>query len=76
MGHKVNRSRATQDVEGDSCRREDHLNPSLPLPISHPLALLVDSSTDIVARLLRTLPDEWQSQSLIQFYVSPSCHLA
>ncbi|KAF9455930.1 fungal-specific transcription factor domain-containing protein [Collybia nuda] len=69
MGHKVNRTRATQDAEGDSvCRRDDHANPSLPLPISHPLALLVDSSIDVVARLVRTLPGEWQSQCLIQFY--------
>jgi hypothetical protein len=70
MGHKVNRSRATQDVEDDTCIRENHSNLGLPLPTTHPLALLVDSSTNVVARLLRTLPDEWQTRCLIQFYVS------
>ncbi|KAJ3772304.1 fungal-specific transcription factor domain-containing protein [Lentinula raphanica] len=103
MGHRVNRSRATQELENEpsdlythrrtisygsqdgSLRRESYekATPSLPLtPVSvidgfgpqiglpdrHPLSLLIDTSTNVVGRLVSVLPAREHCMALVHFY--------
>ncbi|KAJ7431745.1 hypothetical protein B0H11DRAFT_1966449 [Mycena galericulata] len=76
MGHRVNQKRATQDLEGVPYS-EDAQTPRLEVtsrgshlgvPDGHPLALLIDPSTNIVDRLLISFLPEAQTGALIRFY--------
>ncbi|KAJ3998905.1 fungal-specific transcription factor domain-containing protein [Lentinula boryana] len=97
MGHRVNRSRATQELDTESSDlythrrsvsngsqdgfiRRDHSLPLTPvstidvfvpqfgLPDRHPLSLLIDTSTDIVGRLVSVLPAKGRCKALVHFY--------
>ncbi|KAJ7116836.1 fungal-specific transcription factor domain-containing protein [Mycena crocata] len=76
MGHRVNQTRATQDLEAVPYANDDR-SPKLELtshglhfgvPDGHPLALLIDPGTNIMSRLLVSLPPEAQTRALVQFY--------
>lgn len=76
MGHKVNRSRATRDleVEADPYARSHSSDPGEAvsgwrLSESHPLALLIDPGTNVMAKLLALVPDDQRSKTLVQYYV-------
>lgn len=80
MGHHVNRARATQDLEAVPYSNNDG-SPKLEVtshgihlgvPDGHPLALLIDPSTNIMSRLLLSALPEAQTHVLFQFYVLPS----
>ncbi|KAJ7109829.1 fungal-specific transcription factor domain-containing protein [Mycena epipterygia] len=75
MGHRVNQTRATQDL--DAVSYSSDRSPKLEVtsrginfgvPDGHPLALLIDPSTNIMSRLLVSLLPEAQTRVLIQFY--------
>ncbi|KAJ7610886.1 fungal-specific transcription factor domain-containing protein [Roridomyces roridus] len=74
MGHRVNQTRATQDLEAvpysDETRSPRVEAPQLGVPRGHPLALLIDPTTNVMSKLLASLgllPEE-QTSTLIQFY--------
>ncbi|KAF7347512.1 Nucleus protein [Mycena venus] len=76
MGHRVNRTRATQDLEAVPYSNNDR-SPKLEVtshgthfgvPDGHPLALLIDPSTNVMSRLLLSTLPEAQTRILIQFY--------
>lgn len=77
MGHRVNRTRATQEFEAEE-NPYAMSTPSSSADVAsssgffdgHPLAILADSGTNIMARVLGLVPDEQSSKILIQFYVS------
>jgi hypothetical protein len=78
MGHKVNRTRATNDFCTSSFGTPPSLNDSLPLtnlPESHPWSFFITSPQDIVRRILCVLPTQTQIQLLLQFYVSIPVYL-
>ncbi|KAJ7269352.1 fungal-specific transcription factor domain-containing protein [Mycena haematopus] len=75
MGHRINRTRATQDLEAGpySNDRSSELEVTsdairLGVPDSHPLALLIDPNTNIISRLLLSMLPETQTRVLVQFY--------
>ncbi|KAJ6520200.1 fungal-specific transcription factor domain-containing protein [Mycena sanguinolenta] len=74
MGHRVNRTRATQDLEVGYLNHrssEPEVGPHagrLGVPDGHPLALLIDPSTNITHRLLLSMLTEAQTRVLVQFY--------
>ncbi|KAF8215783.1 fungal-specific transcription factor domain-containing protein [Mycena galopus ATCC 62051] len=74
MGHRVNRTRATQDLEAGPyssngpSRMEVTSIPQLGVHKGHPLALLIDPGTNIMSRLLLSMLPEAQTRVLVQFY--------
>ncbi|KAK7019182.1 hypothetical protein VNI00_018176 [Paramarasmius palmivorus] len=76
LGHRIKRNRAAEELKSsplaESLRLSSHGNPltnfDMPFGEGHPLALLVDSSSDVVSRLVRNLPSEGHSRTLIQYY--------
>ncbi|KAJ6601447.1 fungal-specific transcription factor domain-containing protein [Mycena vulgaris] len=75
MGHRVNQTRAAQDL--DAVSYSNDRSPKLEVtsnglhlgvPDGHPLALLIDPSTNVMSRLLVSLLPDSESQILIQFY--------
>jgi hypothetical protein len=77
MGHRVNQTRATEDLKAISYSNNDR-SPEpevtsngvhLGVPDGHPLALLIDPSTNLMSRLLVSMLPEDQTRILIQFYV-------
>ncbi|KAJ7755008.1 fungal-specific transcription factor domain-containing protein [Mycena maculata] len=76
MGHRVNQTRATQDLEAVPYSNDDRSSKlevtshgiQLGVPDGHPLALLIDPSTDIMSRLLVSLLPDAQTAALIHFY--------
>lgn len=77
MGHRVNRIRATQDLDGDTDGHESRTVLSAPsaiplsgVPEDHHLALLLEPGTDVMAKLLLPIPPLARSRVLVDFYVS------
>ncbi|KAJ4480155.1 fungal-specific transcription factor domain-containing protein [Lentinula aciculospora] len=100
MGHRVNRSRATHELnhepselyihrlatayesqdKSESYEKATHSLPLTPvsamdvfvpqfgLPARHPLALLIDPSTNVAGRLVSILPARSNCQALVRFY--------
>ncbi|KAJ6614995.1 hypothetical protein B0H10DRAFT_2042843 [Mycena sp. CBHHK59/15] len=73
MGHRVNQTRATQDLEAVPYSDDDRSpKPTagihLGVPDGHPLALLIDPGTNIMSRLLISFLPEAHTRALIQFY--------
>ncbi|KAJ7492254.1 fungal-specific transcription factor domain-containing protein [Mycena latifolia] len=76
MGHRVNATRATEDLgalpysNADRSPKRDVTSNGLHLgvPNGHPLALLIDPNTNVMNRLLVSLLPEAETQTLIRFY--------
>ncbi|KAJ7665424.1 hypothetical protein DFH06DRAFT_1390944 [Mycena polygramma] len=78
MGHRVNQTRATQDLDADAVSFFGDRSPKpevtsyginhIGVPDGHPLALLIDPSTNMMSRLLVSMLPEAQTRPLIQFY--------
>ncbi|KAJ7204411.1 fungal-specific transcription factor domain-containing protein [Mycena pura] len=78
MGNRVNQTRVTEDLEAapySTIGRSQRLaitphgsSVHLGVPDGHPLALLIDPSTNIMSRLLVPILPQAQTDSLIQFY--------
>ncbi|KAJ7204402.1 hypothetical protein GGX14DRAFT_569515 [Mycena pura] len=78
MGNRVNQTRATEDLEAapySTIGRSQRLaipphgsSVHLGVPDGHPLALLIDPSTNIMSRLLVSILPQAQTDPLIQFY--------
>ncbi|KAF9027330.1 hypothetical protein BDZ89DRAFT_1160859 [Hymenopellis radicata] len=66
MGHRINRTRATQDFDTDPYNTP--AASSAGVSRNHPLSLLVDPAADVPARLVAILPDEERSRALVEFY--------
>jgi hypothetical protein len=72
MGHRVNQTRATQDLEAVPYSNPPQLeviSDGIHLGVPDGLALLIDPSTDIMGRLLVPMLPVAQTRILIQFYV-------
>ncbi|KAK0207864.1 hypothetical protein DFS33DRAFT_1379414 [Desarmillaria ectypa] len=66
MGHRVNRSRATQDL--DTMKYNEDPYTSASPSGGHPLLLLLDPGVNVIARLVAMLPNDMRSRALVQFY--------
>lgn len=72
MGHKVNRTRATNDFSASPFNTPTSRSGGLPetnLPTVHPWSLFDNSPQNIIRRILCVLPTQAQIQLLLRFYV-------